>query len=81
MEEIFGGLVKFEKKIDLDSFVDGMTKNDAIKLIEMALTFGLKNGIYSLEDSFVIYKSISKIKEKYEVDNILNGDNNGSSNN
>ena len=58
-----------------------MGKNDAIKLIEMALTYGLKNGVYSLEDSFVIYKSISKLKEKNEVDNIPDGDCNRSTDN
>ena len=65
MENIFGGLVSFEKKVDLDSFVEGMGKNDAIKLIEMALTYGLKNGVYSLEDSFVIYKYETNFQTSY----------------
>lgn len=73
MENIFGGLVSFEKKDDLDMFVESIDKLNAIKLIEMALTYGLKNGIYSLEDSFVIYKSLTKLKEENEVDSLPSG--------
>jgi hypothetical protein len=62
-EELFGGLITFENKEKLEEFNDSMDKDLAIKILELSIEYGLKNGIYNLDEAVCLYRSISKIKD------------------
>lgn len=62
-EQIFGGLIEFENEEKLTEFIESMDKSTAIKIIELTINYGLKNGLYNLDESYCLHKSISKIKE------------------
>ena len=66
METIFGGLIEFENKKSFDEYIDNIDNEDSLKIIEMAIQYCHQNGIYSLEESHVLYKCLSKLKEKNE---------------
>lgn len=62
-EQIFGGLIAFENEEKLTEFIESMDKSTAIKIIELTINYGLKNGLYNLDEAYCLHKSISKIKE------------------
>ena len=63
MESLFGGLINYEDKTQLDEFVNKMDKKDAMKIIELSLLFCQKNGSFSFEESHYIFKALSKLNE------------------
>jgi hypothetical protein len=63
MENIFGGLIEFKSKKEFDSFIDGVDTNSSIQIIEASITYGQQNGLYTLEESHILYKCLSKLKE------------------
>lgn len=63
MESIFDGGIEFQTKSQFDLFTDTIDKEMSLKVIELAVDYGLKNGLYSFEESHVIYKSLRKLKE------------------
>jgi hypothetical protein len=65
-KEIFGGLIGFENNEKFTEFIDTMDKATAIKIIELSIEYGLKYGLYDLNESFCLYNCISKIKEGNE---------------
>jgi hypothetical protein len=69
MESIFGGLIQFEQKEKFDKFIESLDKENALKIIEMSLLFSQKNGMFSFEESHIIYKCISKLKSTNEPTN------------
>ena len=62
MKAIFGGLLEFENNSKLDEFAETVDDSTSIKVIENAIEYGMKNGIYSLEEAFCLYKCLSKVK-------------------
>jgi hypothetical protein len=65
METIFGGLIEFEDKNELVDFVEKVDITDSINLIEVALNYSQQSGIFTIEESHIIYKSLKKLKETY----------------
>jgi uncharacterized protein YpbB len=63
METLFGGLIEFEKKEELNLFIENLEKDDAIKLLESAVVVAQQSGVYTIEESYIIYKSLKKLKE------------------
>lgn len=63
MGEIFGGLLEFDNQEKLTNFVNNADKVMATKVIESALTYCQENGMFSLEESFVLYTMLNKLKE------------------
>ena len=49
MESIFDGLIEFKTKEELKKFVDTVDKDHAIKVVEMALEYSHKSGIFTIE--------------------------------
>lgn len=83
MENIFGGLIEFDTQKDFDSFVESLDKESAIKIIEVGINYALSNGLYSMGETFCLYKCISKLKENennIEANNLRDDDNHGDSN-
>jgi hypothetical protein len=66
MENVFGGLIEFENKKEFELFVEKMDINSVIQIIEASVTYGLQNGLYTLEESHILYKCLSKLKEREE---------------
>lgn len=73
MESLFGGLFGFESKDNLEDFVSKIDKESALKIIELSLLYALKSGLYSFEESHIIYKCLNKIKKN---ENTILPDNN-----
>lgn len=63
MENIFGGLIEFKSKKEFDSFIDNISKEDTLQIIEASISYGQQNGLYTLEESHILYKCLSKLKE------------------
>jgi hypothetical protein len=80
MNSIFDGLLEFPSQNDFDSFVESMDKNSAIKMIEISIITNQQKGVYSLEESHILYKCLIKLKEnanQNQGDSIHNDDTNG----
>ena len=78
MKAMFGGLFEFESEDDLSFFVENMDKMGSIKIIEIAIEYGQKNGLYSLQESHCLYKCLTKLKEDENKDgNLRNNDTDG----
>jgi hypothetical protein len=71
MKELFGGLIEFKDSQKLVEFVETMNREAAIKIVEGSLDYGQKNGLFTLEESYCIYKSLTIIKDT--VNNYGNG--------
>ena len=63
MENIFGGLIEFKSKSEFYSFIENLTKEEALQIIELSVLFAQQSGLYSLEESHSIYKCLTKLKE------------------
>lgn len=61
--QIFGGLIEFDNKEKLSEFMESMDKITSLKIIELTIEYGLKNGLYNLDEAYCLHKSISKLKE------------------
>jgi hypothetical protein len=68
---MFGGLLEIKNIDDLERFLNVMSKNDSLKIIENSLIYSQKNGLFSFEESHVIYNCLIKLKEN-EKNNIPN---------
>lgn len=68
MEQIFNDLVEFKDKQVLTSFLLNLNKEEALKLIEMALQMGCKSGIYTIEENYVIYVALKKLRENENIE-------------
>lgn len=68
MGKIFGDLLEFNTSTELDGFLSNMSEEQAIKIIEAALSFCQSNGMFSLIESHVIYESLLTIKESKQND-------------
>jgi hypothetical protein len=71
MKSLFGGLIEFEDQLKLSEFLEKMDNEMSLKIIEGALEYGIKNGIYGLDEAYCIYKSLTRIK--FCIDNYGNG--------
>lgn len=64
MEGIFGGLLEFESADKLIEFIDKIDRPTALKVLENAIEYGMKNGVYSLEEAYCLYVCLNKAKEQ-----------------
>jgi hypothetical protein len=64
MENLFGELVEFEDKNELDKFINNITKDEALLIVEKAIEFLFLSNMFTMQESHVLYKAITKLKEK-----------------
>lgn len=64
MESIFGGFIEFNDNKSFNDFVDNINPEGSLQVIEMAILYGQQNGLYTLEESHILYKCLTKLKEK-----------------
>lgn len=70
MENLFNGLFQFESQKQFDEFMLNIDKKSALKILELSIINNQQSGVYSLEESYCLYKCISKLKEnENETDN------------
>lgn len=60
--QIFGGLVEFESQSKLTEFVETMDIKTSIKVIEASMEYGVKSGLYTLEEAYCLYKCLLTLK-------------------
>ena len=63
MSEMFGGLLDFDNQEKLRGFLEKTDKEMAVKVIDLAITHCQQSGIFSLEESYVLYIMLIKLKE------------------
>lgn len=62
-KSIFGDLITFETTEQFNEFIETIDKPTAIKMIELSIEYGQRNGLFTLEESYCMYKCITKLKE------------------
>ena len=81
MKTMFDGLFEFESEDDLVLFTINMDKQSSIKILELAIEYGQKKGLYSIQESYCLYNCLLKLKENENKDgNLCNNDTDGDSN-
>ena len=63
MKSIFGGLIEFESQEKLTEFAEGLDTPTTVKVIEASVEYGLKNGLYSLEEAYCLYMCLNNLKK------------------
>ena len=62
MEQIFGGLINYETKEEMNDFVKKIDKDQALQFLETSLIYCQKNGIFTFEESYYIHEVLTKLK-------------------
>jgi hypothetical protein len=62
MKILFNGLLEFQSQDQLKELLSSEDKKTALKLIELALQYAQNNGLYSFEESYVIYNCLNALK-------------------
>jgi hypothetical protein len=63
MAHLFGDLLEFTTPEEFEKFMDNMKESDAINILGVALTYCQQNGMFSIQESHTIYKSLQKLKK------------------
>lgn len=63
MENMFDGILEFPSNKELETYLSTMEKEDALKLLELAIMYSQKHGLYNLSESHCIYMCLKKLKE------------------
>lgn len=66
MENMFDGILEFPSNTELEAYLSTIEKDDALKLLELAIMYGQKHGLYNLTESHCLYICLKKLKERYE---------------
>ncbi len=81
MLSIFDGSFDYEDEGDLIDFINNMGIEESIKILDLGLTQANKAGVFSMKESFCLYKCLLKLKENENKNsNLHNDDNHGDSN-
>lgn len=60
---IFGGLIQFEDQEKLMDFMKNIDYKTSMKIIEGAIEYGQKNGLYNLDESYCLYNCLNVVKD------------------
>lgn len=63
MKSIFGESIQFESDEEFKEFIESIDRFDSLLLLETALNYASKMGVFNLEESFYIYNCLKKIKD------------------
>ena len=80
MESIFGGSIAFNTENDFDELVKDINEKNALSVIEKAFEYGHHNNLYTVQETYFIYKCLKKLKDdanKNQRDHLHNDDTNG----
>jgi hypothetical protein len=62
MESIFGGFLEYISDEKLLAYTETMDNEMAVNMIEAAFQYGVKSGLYNLEEAHCLYKCLIQIK-------------------
>lgn len=62
MSTLFNGDFEYEEESDFKEFLETIEPQNALKIIDIALSHANKEGAFSIEESYCIYKCIDKLK-------------------
>ena len=65
MDMIFGGLIEFPSEKEFEDFIHQMNDGDALSILEKAIEFAYQNNLYTVKETYFIYKSLKKIKDGF----------------
>ena len=65
MNAIFGGLLEFEDRSKLVEFAEKLDIQTSVKVLENAIEYGMKNGLYCLDEAYCLYMCIYELKDAY----------------
>jgi len=80
MESIFGGLIEFDSQKELNEYMENLDVFSATQIIEKQIEYVASHGGFTIVESHVLYKCLTKLKEdanKIEGDHLHNDDTNG----
>lgn len=80
MESIFGGLIEFDTENEFEEFVKDINEKNALSIIEKAIEYGHQNNLYTVQETYFIYKCLKKLKDdanKNQGNHLHNDDTNG----
>lgn len=72
MENIFGGMIEFSSEKEFENFITQIETNDAVSIIEKAIEYAYKNNVYTIQETYFIYKILKKLKTKEHGSDIGN---------
>ena len=80
MDSIFGGLIEFDAENEFEEFVKDINEKNALSIIEKAIEYGHQNNLYTVQETYFIYKCLKKLKDnanKNQGNHLHNDDTNG----
>ena len=63
MKSIFGGLIEFASQEKLTEFAVSLDSHTSVKILEASAEYGIKNGLYTLEEAYCLYMCLNKLKK------------------
>ena len=69
MNTIFGGLIEFPSEKEFEDFLQQMNESDGLSIIEKAIEHAYQNNVYTVQETYFIYKSLKKIKDGFNIRN------------
>jgi len=63
MKTIFDGKIEYQSNDELKNLFNTMDFNLTLNILESAINCGVKLGVYNLDECYVIYNCLLKLKE------------------
>lgn len=64
MPHLFGDSFEYDDKEDLINWLEKIDINQAIIIVDIALSHANREGAFDMDESYCIFKCINKIKQK-----------------
>ena len=64
MITLFGGLIEIESEEKLFDLINNVDQELSIKIVESAIKDCQDNGMFSLEESFIVFIMLNKLKNQ-----------------
>jgi hypothetical protein len=68
MESIFGGLIEFDSRKELDEYMENLNTDGAMQIIEKQIEHIASHGGFTIVEGHVLYKCLTKLKEDANKD-------------
>jgi hypothetical protein len=62
MKTLFGGFLEYISDEKLVAYIEAMDNQMAVEMIEAAFQYGVKSGLYNLDEAHCLYKCLTQIK-------------------
>lgn len=62
MKTLFGGYLEAISNEKIREYIDAMNNDMALNMLEAALQYGVRSGLYTLEEAYCVFESLNKMK-------------------